>query len=100
MPDEQTVFSLHYLGETRPAAIDAHELIRLLSAFTNLSTKASRTFYGSEIHTSFRIAHVQPGTIDIQGVLELIAGLQPGFALLPSLSLGVKDIPHLLKLWL
>jgi hypothetical protein len=43
---------------------------------------------------------VQRGSIDIQGFIELGAGLQPAFAMLPSLSLGITDVPELIKKWL
>jgi hypothetical protein len=99
MPEGQTPFSIRYVG-TVPEALQAHELIQVLSALNRLSLKASRTFYGSEAQTTFRIAHVQSGSIDIQGFVELIAGLQPAFAQFPNLILSVHDIPELIKTWL
>ncbi len=99
MPEGQTPFSIRYT-EAAPEALQADELIQVLSALNKLSLKACRTFYGSEAQTSFRIAHVQSGSIDIQGFVELIAGLQPAFAQFPNLILGVHDIPQLIKTWL
>jgi hypothetical protein len=61
--------------------------------------KANRTFYGTDANTSFRLTHVQPGSIDIQGFIEVVAGLQPAFAMFPSLSFGIDDIPGLIKIW-
>jgi hypothetical protein len=96
---KEAKFSLHYTNSV-PAAIEADELIKVLSAFNRIVVKASRTFYGSGARTSFRLTHVQPGSIDIQGFIELLAGLQPAFAMFPSLSLDIKDIPELIKAWL
>ena len=96
---EETTFSLRYT-HSAPDQIEADELIKVLSAFNRIVGKASRTFYGSDAVTSFRFTHVQPGSIDIQGFVEMLAGLQPAFAMLPSLSLDIKDIPELIKAWL
>jgi hypothetical protein len=98
MPKEKTPFSLRYT-DASPDQIDARDLIHVLSAFARIAVKASGTFYGSDTRTSFRIAHVQSGSIDIQGFVELLAGLQPTFAMLANLSLGVEDIPELIKSW-
>lgn len=100
MAEKATGFSLHYVGELSPENIDARELIQVLTAFANITTKAGQVFYGADAPTSFKIAHVQPGSIDIRGLIEFAAGLQPTFALLPSLALDVKDVPHLIKAWL
>jgi hypothetical protein len=97
--EKRATFSLRYSGAT-PDGLEARELIRVLSAFTQISNKASQTYYGAEAKASFRIAHVQPGSIDIEGLFELVGALQPGFALLPTLSLEIKDIPTLIKRWL
>jgi hypothetical protein len=74
MPTAKALFSLHYT-DASPEQIDAHELIQVLSSFNRIAVKASRTFYGSDTFISFRIAHVQPGSIDIQGFVEILAGL-------------------------
>jgi hypothetical protein len=96
---KEATFSLRYTSST-PDQIEASELIKVLSAFNSIAVKASRTFYGSGAHTSFRLTHVQSGSIDIQGFVEMLAGLQPAFAMFPSLSFGIKDIPELIKAWL
>jgi hypothetical protein len=95
----EDTFSLRYTHST-PEEIEANELIRVLSAFDHMVAKASRSFYGSDASTSFRFTHVQSASIDIQGFIEILAGLQPTFANFPVLSLGVSDIPELIKNWL
>jgi len=100
MPERSNEISLRYDGDVRPSALEARELIQILSGLSSIAVKASRSYYGSTTRTTFRISHVKPGSIDVQAAIELVAGLQPAFALLPSLSLDVKDIPHLLKAWL
>jgi hypothetical protein len=99
VPDRPPQFSLRYIG-TSPEALDASELIQLLSAFASISAKAALAFYGSEPRTSFRIVHVARGSIDVRGFVEVLAGFQPAFAMLPSLSLNVSDVPGLIKGWL
>jgi hypothetical protein len=94
MSREET-FSIRYT-HSAPDQIEADELIKVLSAFNRIALKASRTFYGSGAITSFRLTHVQPGSIDIQGFIELLAGFQ---AILPSI-VDIKDIPELIKGWL
>jgi hypothetical protein len=97
MSKEET-FSLRYT-HSAPDQIEAEELIRVLSAFNSIVMKANRTFYGSDAVTSFRLTHVQRRSIDIQGSIEVAAGLQPAFAMFPSLSFGIDDIPGLIKVW-
>jgi hypothetical protein len=96
---KEVTFSLHYT-HSEPGQIEASELIKVLSAFNSIATKASRTFYGSGADTSFRLTHVRSGSIDIQGFVQLLAGFQPAFAMLPTLSLDINDIPGLIKGWL
>jgi hypothetical protein len=67
---------------------------------TSAACPFSRTYFGSDTPTSVRITHVQPGSIDIQGFVEVAATLQSTLPALPSLALGVKDIPELIKQWL
>jgi hypothetical protein len=97
MSREET-FSLRYT-DARPEEMEAGELIKVLAAFDRIVAKASRSFYGTDAQTSFRLTHVHSGSIEIQGFIDVIAGLQPVFANLPILSLGVSDIPTLLKGW-
>ena len=97
MSKEET-FSLRYT-HSAPDQIEAEELIRVLSAFNSIVMKANRTFYGSDAVTSFRLTHVQRRSIDIQGFIEVAAGVQPAFAMFPSLSFGIDDIPGLIKVW-
>jgi hypothetical protein len=96
---KETTFSLRYT-HSAPDQIEADELIKVLSAFNRIALKASRAFYGSDASTSFRLTHIRSGSLDIQGFIELLAGLQPAFAMLPSLSFGISDIPELIKAWL
>jgi hypothetical protein len=56
--------------------------------------------HGSDTRASFRISHVNRGSIDIQGFIELIAGLQPSFAHMATMTLGIADVPGLIKEWL
>jgi hypothetical protein len=51
---KEATFSLRYTHSV-PDQIDADELIKVLSAFNRIVLKASRTFYGSGAHTSFRL---------------------------------------------
>jgi hypothetical protein len=95
---KEATFSLRYT-HSAPDQIEAAELIKVLAAFNSIVVKANRTFYGTDANTSFRLRHVQPGSIDIQGFIEVAAGLQPAFAMLPSLSFGIDDIPGLIKSW-
>jgi hypothetical protein len=95
---ETAPYTLRYLG-IEPQGLDARELIHTLSAITRISIKASLSTYGSQSGASFRITEVRPGTISIQGFIELLAGAQPAFSVLPSLSLGVSDVPELIKCW-
>jgi hypothetical protein len=99
MPERESPYSIRYVG-ANPDALEAQELIQTLTAMTRISVKASQAVHGADANASFRIIHIQRGTIDIQGVIELVAGLQPGFAILPSISLGVADVPELIKKWL
>jgi hypothetical protein len=101
LDDERSLLSLRYTGGgVIPAELDAYELIQLLTVFRRLWMKASRAIYGSETRTSFHFSHVQPGSLDIQSIIEVAAGLQPAFAQLPMLALGISDIPNLIKEWL
>lgn len=99
MPDDHNL-SLYYTGPVSPAGIEANELIRVLTAFTRITTKASRTFYGSGIRPSIRIERVQSGSIDLQWIYEVAAGAQSVFPAFPGLILGVKDVASLIKTWL
>lgn len=92
---KEATFSLRYT-HSAPDQIEADELIKALSAFNRIALKASGTVYGSGATTSFRLTHVQSGSIDIQGYIELLGGFQ---ALLPSI-VDIKDIPELIKGWL
>jgi hypothetical protein len=96
---KEATFSLRYT-HSAPDQIEAGELIKVLSAFNSIVGKASRTFYGSGAVTSFRLTHVQPGSIDIQGFVEIFAVVQPAFHMFPSLSFGIEHIPQLIKAWL
>jgi hypothetical protein len=73
---KEATFSLRYT-HSAPDQIEAEELIRVLAAFNRIVVKANRTFYGTDANTSFRLTHVQPGSLDIQGFIEVAAGLQP-----------------------
>jgi hypothetical protein len=97
MPESERHYSVSYVG-ANPESLDAQELIQTLSAFARISTKAGQTAYGPQ--ASFRITHVQPGSINIEGFIEIVAGLQPAFALLPIISLGIGDVAELIKKWL
>ena len=99
MVEKSPSFAIRY-HDVVPASISGRELIQILSAFNNISVKASRTFYGSDIQATFKISHVQPGSIDIQGFVEVAALAQSVFPALPSLALGISDIPELIKSWL
>lgn len=92
--------SLYYTGELNPADLEARELLQVLSAFTRITTKASREFYGSDKKSSVRIQRVQPGSIDLSWIHEAAASAQSIFPAMPTLLLGVKDIASLVKLWL
>jgi hypothetical protein len=91
---------LHYVGDLSPSSLEARELLQVLSGFTNIAQKAGRTFHGTTTQASLRIEHVQAGTIDLQWVFELAAVAQSGFAALPALSFGIKDVHGLIKAWL
>jgi hypothetical protein len=99
MPDRETPYSIRFIG-ANPETFDAQELIQVLSAIARISSKASQTTYGADDKASFRITHVQRGTINIEGFIEFLAGLQPAFALLPSLALDIHSVPELIKKWL
>ena len=99
MPEERSPYSIRYIGAT-PASLEASDLIKTLSAITRISMKASQTIYGSQARTSFRIAHVHSDSIDIHGFIEVLAGSQPTFALLPTVTFGISDVPELIKQWL
>lgn len=92
--------SLYYKGTANPGTMEARELIQVLSAFTRITTKASRAYHGSTARTSVRIERVQPGSIDLQWICEVAATAQTAFAALPALSFGVKDVAGLIKAWL
>ena len=93
---KEATFSLRYT-HSAPDQIEADELIKVLSAFNRIALKASTTVYGSGASTSFRLTHVQSGSIDIQGFVELAAGIQTVLAVFPT---GISDIPELIKGWL
>jgi hypothetical protein len=92
---KEATFSLRYT-HSAPDQVEAGELIKVLSAFNRIALKASSTVYGSGANTSFRLTHVHSGSIDIQGFIELLGGVQ---AILPSI-VDIKDIPELIKGWL
>jgi hypothetical protein len=92
--------SLHYFGSVTPSGLEAKELLQVLSGFTRIAAKASRTCYGSDTKPSVRIEHVQSGSIDLQWVFELTAVAQTTFAAFPALALGIKDAHDLVKAWL
>jgi hypothetical protein len=99
MVEEPSSIGIRYAGEVQPETMSAKELIEILTAFNNIVLKASRVVHGSDSQIAFKISHVQAGSIDIKGVMEFVAGLQP----LAALTIGafdVKDIPHLVKSWL
>ncbi|WP_024515298.1 hypothetical protein [Bradyrhizobium sp. Tv2a-2] len=99
MPSEQSL-SLYYFGRVVPATVEAHELIRLLSAFTRIATKANQTYHGAKAKTSVRIERIQPGSIDLHWLYDVAATAQSAFPAFPGLLLGVKDVASLVKLWL
>jgi hypothetical protein len=99
MADEQSL-SIYYTGAVKPGDIDARELIQILSAFTRITTKASRTYHGSSTRSSIRIDRVQPGSIDLHWIHEVVASAQSTFPAMPALILGVKDVAALVKAWL
>lgn len=90
--------SLYYTGGVHPADIEARELLQVLSAFTRITTKASRVYYGSGAKTSIRIERVQAGSIDLQWMYEIAAGAQSVFP--AGVMFGLKDIATLIKTWL
>src|SRR5258708_34545308 len=96
MAGDETSYSIRFVG-ANPESLDAQQLIQILSAITRISLKASLATHGSDSQASFRITHVNRGSIDIQGFVELIAGLQPTFAHMASMTLGITDDPELLK---
>jgi hypothetical protein len=98
MASEQTL-SLYYRGDATPAKIEARELIQLLSAFTRITAKATRTYHGTSARASVRIERVQPGSIDIHWLHEAVATAQSTFPAFPGLLLGVKDVASLIKTW-
>src|SRR5581483_667161 len=91
---------LHYVGNVNPNSLEARELLQVLNAFTNIASKASRTFYGASGQVSLRIEHVRPVTIDLQWAFEIGAVAQTTFSALPSLAFGIKDVHGLIKAWL
>jgi hypothetical protein len=99
MSDEPSL-SLFYPGDATPGSMEAKELLQLLTAFTRITNKASRTCYGTTSRISVRIERVQPGSVDLQWLHEMAAAAQSTFAALPALALGVKDIHGLIKAWL
>jgi hypothetical protein len=99
MPGEQKL-SLYYTGSVIPATVEAHDLIRLLSAFTRITTKANQTYHGTRVKTSVRIERIQPGSIDLHWLYDVAATAQSAFPAFPGLLLGVKDVAALVKLWL
>lgn len=92
--------SLYYTGDINPADMEAKELIQVLSGFTRIATKASQVYHGAAKRTFIRIERVQPGTIDLQWACEVAATAQTAFAALPALSLGIENVPSLIKAWL
>ena len=99
MSEHETPYSIRFIG-ANPESLDAQELIQILSAIARISAKASQTAYGATARSSFHFRHVQRGTISIEGFIELLAGLQPAFAMLPSLTLDIQSVPELIKKWL
>lgn len=99
MPEEPSL-SLFYPGHATPGAMEAKDLLQVLTAFTRITSKASRTCYGANTRAHIRIERVQPGSVDLQWLHEIAATAQTTFAALPALALGVKDIHGLIKAWL
>ncbi|WP_194476152.1 hypothetical protein [Bradyrhizobium sp. CCBAU 53338] len=98
MPKDSTL-SLFYPGRANPGSLEARELLQVLSAFTRIAGKASRTCYGNSAGVSLRIERVQPGSVDLQWLHEIAATAQSTFPALPALALGIKDIHSLIKAW-
>lgn len=97
---DEPVLALFYPGDATPGSMEAKELIQVLSAFTRIADKASRTCYGTSSRTSIRIEKIQPGSIDLQWLHEIAAAAQSTFQAFPGLLLGVKDVHGLIKSWL
>jgi hypothetical protein len=99
MSDKPTL-SLFYPGSATPGSMEARELLQVLTAFTRITNKASRTYHGSNARISIRIERVQPGSVDLQWLHEIAATAQSTFSAFPGLLLGIKDVPSLIKAWL
>ena len=85
--------SLYYTGNVNPANVEARDLIQILSAFTRITTKANQTYHGSGVKSSVRIERIEPGSIDLQWVHEVLASAQSVFRRCPACSSALR-MPH------
>jgi hypothetical protein len=100
MRDIDANLELVFTGDISPEDIDVSELISILRAHQTLVRKSINFLYGGNSKTKIGITNVSPGSIDIGSVVQIIGSLQPAFAMLPSISLGISSPIELIKNWL
>jgi hypothetical protein len=97
---EKQSLEFRFKGLEGPEILDASELIKLLSAANRLSMLASRSLYGASRDYRLHITHVRSGSIEIGGLVDVLAAAQSAFPSLPSLVLGLTSVGELLRSWL
>lgn len=97
MGNEQ--IALLFKGNIHPIDIPIEHTIKILRSYNSIIRRASGTLYGSQTKLDIRLEHVQSGSFDLSGIISIIGGLQPIFPMLPAISLGIENIPELIKKW-
>lgn len=95
-----TDMSFRFTGDIAPEDIPARQLISVLSTLDDLVIRASRGLYGSAEKIDYRISSVSSGSIGIEGIVSILAGLQPTFAQFPLVTFQIDSIGQLIKEWL
>ena len=72
------------------------EIISLLKAYGKILSFVSVQIYGAN-STKLRLSHVQSGSLNIGGAVEILAGMQPVIHSLPLALFGVDTVGDLIK---
>lgn len=91
--------NLIYSGDISPESLSYDEFVALLRAYGKVLSFAAMQIYGAKA-AQLRLSHVRKGSIDIAGLVEILAGAQPLIHTLPLASFGVASVGELLKSFL
>jgi hypothetical protein len=90
--------SLYFGGDIRPENLAIKNTVNVLLCYDRLIRAAATVLYGPKCTIRVGISHIRPGSLDIDGLISVVAGTQP---FLPEVvNFGVRDIPQLISKWL